>query len=66
MQNVGGFNARAYGNVSPNLGTSRGQINDLYLPQQYLHLDDEFGDFPGRLERRLPTNYARHDEGKLS
>lgn len=63
MQNVGGFNARNYGNVSPNLGTSRGQINDLNLPQQYLNLEDEYGDLSGRLERRLPTSFARHEEG---
>lgn len=63
MQNAGGYNARNYSNASPNFGSSRGQINDLYLPQQYLHLEDEYGDVPGRLERRLQTNYNRYEEG---
>lgn len=63
MQIAGGYNVRNYVNTSPNLGSSRGQINDLYLPQQYLHLEDEFGDLPGRLERRLPTNFTRQEEG---
>lgn len=63
MQNAGVYNSRNYGNVLPNFGSSRGQINDLYLPQQYLHLEDEYGDLPGRLERRLPSSFNRYDEG---
>lgn len=63
MQNAGGYNTRNYYNASPNFGSSRGQINDLYLPQQCLHLEDEYGDVPGRLERRLHTNFNRYEDG---
>lgn len=67
MQNVGGYNVRNYGNTSPNFGSSRGQINDLQLPQQYLNLEDEFGDLPERLQRRFPpSNYTHHEEGNQS
>lgn len=64
MQNVPGYNARNYGAVAPNFGPSRGQVNDVYLPPQYLHLEDEYGDLPGRLERRLPSSYKHCEEGR--
>lgn len=67
MQNVGsGYAARNYGGGPQNLGVSRGQINDMYLPRlppQYLNADDEYGDLPARLDRRLPTNFNSCEDG---
>lgn len=62
MHNAGGYHA----SVSPNLGVSKSQINDFYLSEQYLHLEDEFGELSGRLERRLPSKFAHREEGDLS
>lgn len=63
MQGVGGYNPRNYNGTPRAVEASRLQSNEFQVPP-YLNMgDDEFGDLPLRVERRLPTSLPLYEEG---